>query len=74
MVCFGVKFDHWVSNVVFNPKLSDGPVTRATSGSDMGNSISSSELSEEANAFVPAARTSALGRELVESVADPRGW
>jgi len=68
MVCLGVKFDHWVSNVVFNPKLSDCLVTRAASGSDMGNSISSSELSEEVNTFVPAARRSAPGRELVESV------
>ena len=74
MVRLGVKFDHWVSNVVFNPKLSDGLVTRAASGSDMGNSVSSSELSEEASAFVPAARTSAPSRELVESVADPREW
>ena len=74
MVCLGVKFDHWASKDVFNPKLSDCLVTRAASGSDMGNSISSGELSEEANAFVPAARTSAPGRELVESVADPREW
>jgi len=63
MVRSGVKFDHWVSNVVFSPKFSDCSVTRATSGSSMGNSSSSVELSEETKEFVSAALASVPPRD-----------
>ena len=67
MVRFGVKFDHWVSNVAPSPKFSDCLVMSATSGSGTGNSSSSVELSE---AFVSAALASVPPRELAESGTD----